>query len=82
MLVVINLDRNIINIYSEERQDYDIYEYLGEESDSDGGNSLKLNCVNKDGLRCQVRLRIQSDGSKQLYVDFNDMMWVYGLRDR
>ena len=82
MLVVMNLERKVINIYSENRQDYDIYEYLGEETDNSGGKSLRLNCVNEDGLRCQIRLRIQSDGSKQLYVDFNDMMWVYGLEDR
>ncbi len=82
MLVVISLDRNIINIYSETMQEYDIYEYNGEEKDKDGGTSLLFNCVNRDGLRCQVRLRIQSDGNKQLYVDFNDLMWVYGLEER
>lgn len=82
MLVVISLDRNIINIYSETMQEYDIYEYNGEENDRDGGTSLLFNCVNKDGLRCQIRLRVQSDGSKQLYVDFSDFMWVYGLEER
>lgn len=82
MLVVISLDRNIINIYSETMQEYDIYEYNGEEKDRDGGTSLLFNCVNKDGLRCQVRVRVQSDGSKQLYIDFNDFMCVYGLEER
>ena len=82
MLVVISTDRNIINIYSDKIQEYDIYEYTGEENDDDGGSSFLLQCVNKDGLRCQVRLRVQSDGSKQLYVDFNDAMWVYGLEER
>lgn len=82
MLVVISLDRDIINIYSETVQEYDIYKYDGEENDMNGGKSLIFRCVNRDGLRCQIRLRIQSDGSKQLYVDFNDMMWVYGLNER
>ena len=82
ILVVINLDRNIINIYSEKIQEYDIYEYKGEEKDEDGGTSMLLSCVNQDGLHCQVRLRIQSDGSKQLYVDFSDLVWVYGLEER
>ena len=72
----------IINIYSDKIQEYDIYEYTGEENDDDGGSSFLFQCVNKDGLRCQVRLRVQSDGSKQLYVDFNDAMWVYGLEER
>lgn len=82
MLVVISTDSNIINIYSDKIQEYDIYEYTGEENDDDGGSSFLFQCVNKDGLRCQVRLRVQSDGSKQLYVDFNDAMWVYGLEER
>ena len=82
MLVVISTDRNIINIYSDKIQEYDIYEYTGEENDDDGGSSFLFQCVNKDGLRCQVRLRIQSDGSKQLYVDFSDLVWVYGLEER
>ena len=82
MLVVISTDRNIINIYSDKIQEYDIYEYTGEENDDDGGSSFLFQCVNKDGLRCQVRLRVQSDGSKQLYVDFNDAMWVYVLEER
>lgn len=82
MLVVISLDREVINIYSDLMQEYDIYEYNGEESDPDGGKSLKFNCVNQDGLRCQIRIRVQSDGSKQLYVDFNDVMFVYGIEEK
>lgn len=82
MLVVLSLDRNIINIYSDEMQEYDIYDYAGEEHDDSGGSSIKFNCVNKDGLRCQIRLRVQSDGSKQLYVDFSDCILVYGLDER
>lgn len=82
ILVVINLDRNLISIYSDNKQEYDIYEYVGDKLDKDGGTSVKFNCVNEDGLRCQIRVRVQSDGSRQLYVDFNDMMWVYVLIER
>ena len=82
LLVVISFDRQIINIYSEEMQEYDIYEYNGEETDTDGGQSLKFNCVNRDGLRCQIRLRVQKDGSQQLYVDFSDVIFVYGIEER
>lgn len=82
MLVVISIDREIINIYSEQIQEYDVYEFSGEEKYNDGSKSLKFKCVNKDGLRCLIRFRVTSDGSKQLYVDFNDIMWVYGLQER
>jgi len=81
MLVVINSDRDVINVYSQSTQEYDIVEYLGEEKDRDG-RSVKFLCVNEDGLRCHIRLRIQNDGSEQLYVDFNDVMWVYSMVER
>ena len=36
--------------------------------------------IYSNGLRCGIRLRAQADGSLQLYVDYNDAMWVYGIR--
>lgn len=81
MLVVISLDRGVINVYSRDTQEYDIVEYEGEERDREG-NSMKFLCVNEDGLRCNIRLRTQNDGNRQLYVDFSDVMWVYGLTER
>lgn len=82
VLVVISLDRNMISIYSEKVQEYDIYEYKGEGSDNEGGKILSFSGVDRDGLRCGIRFRIQSDGTKQLYVDYKDAMWVYGLVER
>ena len=82
MLVVISLDRAVINIYSEAIQEYDIIDYQGETKDSEGGKSMQFLCVNEDGLRCNIRLRQQRDGQKQLYVDFKDMMWVYSITDK
>lgn len=82
MLVVISLDREVINIYSEEMQEYDIFDYEGTSTDASGGESMTFNCVDRDGLRCNIRLRIQSDGIKQLYVDYNDIMWVYSMVEK
>ncbi len=82
MLVVINQDKDRITIYSRKMQEYDIYDYEGEEDDRYGGTTISYRCVDDDGLRCGIRLRVQADGSLQLYVDYNDAMWVYGLRKR
>ncbi len=71
MLVVINADRDVITVYSQDPQEYDIVDYQGEETDSNG-KSIRYLCV----------LRKQYDGSIQLYVDFNNIMWVYSLTDR
>ncbi len=82
ILVVINLDREIINIYSDEMQEYDIYEWGEFEDDGKGGETLEFKCVNKDGLRCGIRVRKQHDGQLQLYVDFRDIMFVYNIEIR
>lgn len=82
MLVVINEDKDRITIYSNEIQEYDIYEYDGNNKDTYGGTSASFRCVDDNGLRCGIRLRARSDGTLQLYVDYNDTMWVYGIRKR
>lgn len=81
MLVVISLDRKVITVYSNTPQEYDIVEYLGEKTDSNS-ESMKLLCVNEDGVRCHIRLRMLNDGKRQLYVDFSNAMWVYNLAER
>ena len=82
MLVVFNGDKDRITIYSERIQEYDIYESEGRERDEYGGTTAAFMCVDDNGLRCRIRIREQADGSLQLYVDYNDMMWVYGIRRR
>ena len=82
VLVVFNGDKDRITIYSEKIQEYDIYENNGREKDEYGGTSASFRCVDDNGLRCGIRLRAKSDGILQLYVDYNDMMWVYEIRKR
>lgn len=80
VLVVISLDREVISIYSDNPQEYDIYDSDDEwVRDKDGGQQWTLKCVNSDGLRCEIRLRQQRDGQLQMYVDFSDAMWVYSI---
>lgn len=82
ILTVINLDKEVISIYSQEVQEYDIVKSYDVEYDDDGGQMCTFVCVNEDGLRCNIRLRVQEDNQLQLYVDFKDMMWVYNIRPR
>ena len=81
-LVNINLDREEINIYSSTPQEFTIYKYEeGSIYDNDGGEQIKLFCVDKDGLRCTIRLRIY-ENTLQLYVDYNDVVYVYNLIEK
>lgn len=82
ILVVVDSDKDLITIYSQQTQEYDIIEYLGEEEDTGGGVLAKFNCIDQDGSRCNVRVRVQHDGQLQLYVDYNDASWVYNVHLR
>ena len=81
-LININFDREEINIYSNEPQEFTIYDWSDEERDSEGGKQLKFKCIDANGLRCVVRVRVQSDGQMQLYVDYNDIMYVYCIEEK
>ena len=82
-LVNINLDREEISIYSDERQEFTIYEWAEDTTrDSDGGEQMEFSCVDADGLRCTIRLRVQNDGQMQLYVDYRNLMYVYCIEEK
>ena len=79
VLIVVNTDNNRINIYSNTPQEYDIYDYGRTHYDDDGGETTTLKCIDADGLRCEVRIRVERNGNRQLYIDYNDAMWVYNI---
>lgn len=80
--VLIVVEESRITVYSKEKQVYDIIENEGKRTDSDGDDILSYYCINEDGARCRLRLikRNSRNGENQLYVDFNDMKWVYNLK--
>lgn len=78
VLVVINVTNDRVNIYSGTPQVYDIYDY-GEEEYDDNGTTTTFNCIDDEGLQCDMRIRIQNDGQVQLYIDYSDIMWVYNV---
>ena len=79
VLIVINTDNDRINIYSSTPQEYDIYDSEDSYRDKDGGETTTLKCIDADGVRCDVRIRIERSGNRQLYVDYSNIMWVYNI---
>ncbi|MBO5816492.1 MAG: hypothetical protein J6R26_00890 [Paludibacteraceae bacterium] len=79
ILVVVDVDGDRITIYSSTPQEYDIYDSEYEESDGEGGTIQTFHSVDKDGSRCDLRIRITKDGDVQLYVDYSDVMLVYNV---
>ncbi|MCB0747187.1 MAG: hypothetical protein KDC90_06945 [Ignavibacteriae bacterium] len=81
ILIVMDLDKDRITIYSDETQIYDVAQDEGRTTDSDGDDFWSFYCINSEGLACRVRLaKLNSqNGRYQLYIDFSDMKWVYNL---
>ena len=80
MLLTINLDDDVITVYSEKRQIYKVLEYMGNYTDESGGKQTKFYVIDQDGDLGYVRLRIEKNGNSQVYVDFGDICWVYNVR--
>ena len=80
-LISVSLDRRVINIYSKTIQEFDIYDEMGE-SEDDSGHSYTLCCIDKDGLRCRIKFRLQDNGILQIYVEYNDAIYVYCIEER
>lgn len=77
--IVINTDTDRIIVYSPSTQNYKVYSYDGATSDSSGGKQVVFRAYDQDGDRCTIRLRIERNGNSQIYIDFNNVAWVYNV---
>ena len=82
ILIVLNLNNNSVQIYSQKTQEFDIIDRVSDWQNDNGGKTLEVSCVDNDGLRCHMRFRKQHDGQLQLYVDYRDFMYVYAIEPR
>lgn len=80
MLLTINLDTDVITVYSTRRQVYKVLDDMGAYTDESGGRQQKFYVIDQDGDYGYVRLRIETNGNSQVYIDFNDIMWVYNVK--
>ena len=83
MLVTINLDTDIIKVYSPRTQVYKVYGTYNNGNaytDNSGGSNVKYYVYDQDGDRGEIRLRIERNGNSQIYVDFSNVAWCYNVR--
>lgn len=73
--IVIDLDSNTIIINDSK---YTIDKYL-ETIIDDNSKTIKYAVINYDNKSCFIRIREQKDGIKQLYLDYDDIVYVYNL---
>lgn len=74
----IDFDNDVIRIYSKSPQIYVVTKYVGNYSDYLGGNQMEFKVIDQDYDPGTIRIRVESNGSSQLYVDFANISWVYG----
>lgn len=78
VVIDFNLNKDVITIYSQRTQYYYITSSAQTYRDSSGGTNIRFNVIDGERDRGNIRLRVQTDGTSQIYVDFNDCAWVYG----
>ena len=83
ILISIDIEKEVIEIYTEMEQKYNILKWNGRYKDNKGGEQSEFVVVDQDGDKGIIRIRIQWDDVKQLYVEYDNVMWVYsGLEER
>ena len=79
MKLKFDLDDDLIIIYSSKIQIYKILSDEGSYVDDSGGKQQKYFVIDQDDDYGYVRLRVEKNGNSQIYIDFNDVMWVYNV---
>ena len=79
ILIQFDLDYSRVTIHSNETQVYDIYDVTEEYTDSEGGSQYGFYFVDQDDDEGLLRLRVTPDGDYQIYIDFDDIAWMYNV---
>lgn len=77
--IKIDISNDRIIIYSNHIQIYDIISETTPPKDSNG-SQLAFKFIDQDDDVGTLRLRVQDNGTKQIYIDFNDVSWVYNIK--
>ena len=80
MVLTIDMDTDVITVYSKQKQVYKVLEDCGSYTDESGGKQQKFYVIDQDGDFGYIRLRIEKNGNSQVCVEFNDVMWVYNVK--
>lgn len=76
--IKIDINNDRIVIYSNRTQIYDIISETTPPYDSSGSQKA-FKFIDQDDDIGTLRLRVQNNGAKQIYIDFNDISWVYNI---
>lgn len=76
--IFIDTHNKEVVIYSDEKQWFKITAVGDNYKDNNGGSQFAMSCYDKNNQKCLIRIRVDPDGDLQLYVEYNNLMYVYG----
>lgn len=82
VVITIDFDNDYIEVYSDREQNYVIIDTDDTYEDKSGGSNIDFTAIDEEGIECTVRFRVQSDGTAQLYVFYENIAWVYSGLNR
>lgn len=74
-----DLNNDIIVIYSPKTQVYSLFNVGSPFNDVNGGQQIKFSAYDDEGIRVDIRLRIERNGNSQIYIDYANIRWVYNV---
>ena len=77
MRITMNLNTDVVTIYSPKIQMYRVINYVGTYVDSDGDQVAEYKFIDQDGDRGTMRLMIRQNGKSEMYIQFANVIWVY-----
>lgn len=77
--VKIDFNKGFIKILSKQTQVYEILSQLPSMKDSSGEN-LRFRVIDQDKDIGVLMFRVQNNGTKQIYLEFDDIGWVYNVK--
>lgn len=80
LYIKMNCNDNTVYINSTTPQVYHITKYVRNYYDENGGHQAELRFYDQDYDRGTMRLRTESNGNTQVYIDFANVMWVYNVK--
>ena len=79
ILITFNLKTDKVVIYSRSIQVYKILTQGESFIDESGGEQVKYRVIDQDDDLGSMRLRVETNGNSQIYIDFADVSWVYNV---
>lgn len=77
--IKIDFDNYLIKIYSKQIQIYEILSDLSPLKDDDGRN-IRFRVIDQDKDIGVLTFRVQNNGTKQIYLEFDNIGWVYNVK--